>query len=254
MVLSTFIATSLFTSDSFCHIDHVIAIITTYPMTALPASGYATITVNKFNTSLPIGQVLVNFTISSLKANTSYIIKRSGTVLNTTPADSSGTINFNNSNWLSAHVFTVEEAPLGTGSITCYAMHVNQTTPIPDATVSLYYQGGAPAGLPNVSGADGKFVFTNIASGSYFVNITKACYQSNQSSVFTVSANATIDIGAISLMLYDVYRDGIVDIGDLTVVAQHFYETPNPPYPVYDVNGDGVVDFSDVDLVMNNLG
>ncbi|HLB69579.1 MAG: hypothetical protein OIN88_11515 [Candidatus Methanoperedens sp.] len=59
-------------------------------MTARPASGSTTVTVNSFNTSLPAGQVLVNFTVgttngnqvnfnvSSLKANANYIIKRDG--------------------------------------------------------------------------------------------------------------------------------------------------------------------------------
>ena len=39
---------------------------------------------------------------------------------------------------------------------------------------------------------------------------------------------------------YDVNENGVVDIGDLTIIGQHFNEIVSAPYPRYDVNSDGV--------------
>ncbi|RJS73797.1 hypothetical protein CW714_02500, partial [Methanophagales archaeon] len=95
----------------------------THNMTAVPSSGYATITVNKFNTSLPQGEILVNFTsnttngtnvvftIGDLIPNKYYLIRKDCNSFTTKRADSTGHITFSNSEWRSAHTFTVEEIP-----------------------------------------------------------------------------------------------------------------------------------------------
>jgi len=66
--------------------------------------------------------------------------------------------------------FTVEEDPQPVGNITGKINHVNLTS-LPGATVSLYYQDGAPYGMTASSGADGTFRFNNISVDSYYVNI-----------------------------------------------------------------------------------
>ena len=95
----------------------------THNMTAVPSSGYATITVNKFNTSLPQGEILVNFTsnttngtnvvftVGDLIPNKYYLIRKDCNSFTTKRADSTGHITFSNSEWRSAHTFTVEEIP-----------------------------------------------------------------------------------------------------------------------------------------------
>jgi len=95
--------------------------LTMYNMTALPASDSADITVNKFDTSLPQGEILVNFTANttdgnnvvftvwSLKPSYYYLIKRDGFDFATKQPNSSGYIQFNNSEW-STRIFTIEES------------------------------------------------------------------------------------------------------------------------------------------------
>ena len=94
--------------------------VTTYPMTARPTINPATITVNKFDTSLSQGNILVDFTanttdgnnvaftVNELQPNQNYLIKKDGTNFTTTQANSTGYIQFSNSEW-SEHTFTIEE-------------------------------------------------------------------------------------------------------------------------------------------------
>jgi len=80
-------------------------------MKASPASAPATITVNSFNTSLPAGQVLVNFTANTTKDNNI--------------------------------AFTIEKGPRSTGIISDTIRYINQT-PLAGANVTLYNQDGSP--------------------------------------------------------------------------------------------------------------
>ena len=96
-------------------------IIKTYPMTARPAHDSATVNITKFDTSFSKGNILVEFTadtingnnviftISTLKPNINYLIKKDGANFTTVQADSAGEITFSNSGW-SLHTFTVEES------------------------------------------------------------------------------------------------------------------------------------------------
>ena len=95
--------------------------INSYPMTARPSIEPVNININKFNTSLPQGDILVNFTadtvdgnnvaftVGDLKPYCCYLVKRDGEKLTATKANCSGYIKFNNSQW-SKHTFTIEEA------------------------------------------------------------------------------------------------------------------------------------------------
>jgi hypothetical protein len=53
---------------------------------------------------------------------------------------------------------------------------------------------------------------------------------------------------------YDVNEDGIVDIGDITIIGQHFNELTTPPYPRYDVNMDNVVNIADMAIAGQHFG
>ncbi|MCZ7361007.1 MAG: hypothetical protein O8C55_13125 [Candidatus Methanoperedens sp.] len=119
-------------------------------MTAHPSSGSATVTVNSFNTSLPAGQVLVNitasstngnnvnFTVSTLSQGRNYIIKKGGSSFATKQADSSGRIEFGNSEW-SEGTFTIQEGSSPEGSISGRLSRINET-PIAGATVLAVLQ------------------------------------------------------------------------------------------------------------------
>lgn len=53
---------------------------------------------------------------------------------------------------------------------------------------------------------------------------------------------------------YDVNENGVVDIGDIAVIGQHFNEAVSSPYPRYDVNMDGVVNIMDIVLAGQHFG
>ena len=53
---------------------------------------------------------------------------------------------------------------------------------------------------------------------------------------------------------YDVTNNGVVDIGDITVIGQHFMVVVTPPYPRYDVNMDGIVNIMDLVIVGQHFG
>lgn len=96
--------------------------VTSYPITVKPSNEPVKIKVNKFNTSLPAGNVLVDITVDSannnnivfsvgeLKPENYYLVKKGGIEYISLKADSSGYIQFKNSDW-SNQSLTVEEAP-----------------------------------------------------------------------------------------------------------------------------------------------
>ncbi len=53
---------------------------------------------------------------------------------------------------------------------------------------------------------------------------------------------------------YDVNENGIVDIGDLETIGQHFNDIVSLPYPRYDVNMDGIVDVLDITITAQHYG
>ncbi|RLG44454.1 MAG: hypothetical protein DRN81_04555, partial [Thermoproteota archaeon] len=87
---------------------------------ATPTSNPVTIVVNKFNTSLSPGEVVVNFTantsngnnviftVCSLKSNVTYVIKKDSSVFAKKVTNLTGCLSFNNSQWSEA-TFTIEE-------------------------------------------------------------------------------------------------------------------------------------------------
>lgn len=100
--------------------------VTSYSMTVKPDREPVTVNVSKFDTSLSTGDILVNFTVNSpdnnsvllniggLKAGSYYLIKENGVKFASLKANSSGQIEFENSEWpteWSNHSFTVEEDP-----------------------------------------------------------------------------------------------------------------------------------------------
>ena len=92
-------------------------------MTARPASDPATITVNQFDTSLPRGDIFIAFTVRTTNENNVvftvndlppghiYLIKRDNVNFALRQANSSGSIQFRNSDW-PEHTFTIRECRL----------------------------------------------------------------------------------------------------------------------------------------------
>ncbi|MCK5611740.1 hypothetical protein KAR91_58265, partial [Candidatus Pacearchaeota archaeon] len=93
---------------------------TLYQMSMTPSTNTSSMRINKFNTSEIVNNVAVNFTANStdgtkvdfliwdLLSNHHYLIKKDGTNFTTTQANSTGYIQFSNSEW-SEHTFTIEE-------------------------------------------------------------------------------------------------------------------------------------------------
>jgi len=130
----------------------------------------------------------------------------------------------------SSTTFTVIEWPhapaliLGPSSASGMVVFVNQM-PIPDASITLYYQNGVPYGQTAISGTDGRFQFNNIPAGSYYVEISKPLYLTSKSSVFNVDSSANVEIGAMTMIYLDVNGDGEIDVRDINIIGQHFGES-----------------------------
>ncbi|MCX9084879.1 MAG: cohesin domain-containing protein [Candidatus Methanoperedens sp.] len=91
------------------------------------------------------------------------------------------------------------------------------------------------------------WVTNNSSSGNHVINI---------------SVNDGTEIVSETIMVYinnyypryDINQDGVVDIGDLTVIGQYFNEDVTHPYPRYDVNMDGKVNIMDIVLAAGHYG
>lgn len=84
-------------------------------------------------------------------------------------------------------------------------------------------------------------------SGYHTINISVG------DGVATSTSSLTIYINNV-YPRYDVNENGEVDIGDLTIIGQHFNDIVSAPYPRYDVNSDGVVNILDITLTAQYFG
>lgn len=85
------------------------------------------------------------------------------------------------------------------------------------------------------------------SSGNHVINISVNDGKELVSKTITVQINNVYP-------RYDVNQNGIVDIGDITLIGQYFNAKVTPPYPLYDVNMDGVVNIADIVLVAQYFG
>ncbi|MFH1259415.1 MAG: right-handed parallel beta-helix repeat-containing protein [Elusimicrobiota bacterium] len=111
--------------------------ITTYPMTANPQTGSASITVNKFDLSLSKGETLVevvaetadgnnvDFVIGDLKAETNYEIKRSSLTCQIIKSNANQYVKFSNSEW-STKTFTITETDTEADIVTPPEVEISQ--------------------------------------------------------------------------------------------------------------------------------
>jgi hypothetical protein len=85
------------------------------------------------------------------------------------------------------------------------------------------------------------------SSGNHVINISVNDGKELVSKTITVQINNVYP-------RYDVNQNGIVDIGDITLIGQYFNAKVTPPFPLYDVNMDGVVNIADIVLVAQHFG
>lgn len=85
------------------------------------------------------------------------------------------------------------------------------------------------------------------SSGNHIINISVSDGTDLVSKTIFVSVNNIYP-------RYDVNENGIVDIGDLTIIAQHFNEIVSAPYPRYDVNMDSYVNIVDIVITAQHFG
>ena len=107
-------------SEYLLNLDETIEV-KTYNMTAVPASDSATITANKFDTSLPEGEILIDITVSTNNGNnvvfnlfeltawTCYEIAKDGIFFVICQADADGEINFTNSQWSASNNIIIKQ-------------------------------------------------------------------------------------------------------------------------------------------------
>lgn len=104
--------------------------------------------------------------------------------------------------------------------------------------------------LATLTAADGTFT-VEVASGEYTITASYAGYLSSQRTVMV--GVLPITLPAVMLVGGDADGNGVVDLGDLTLVGRH-YNTAPPGDPRADINGDGQVDLIDLILVGVNYG
>ena len=172
-------------------------IITTYSMTAISTTDPLDITVNKFDTSLSQGEILVDFTantiegnnviftIGSLKPAHHYSVKRNDILFTTEQADSSGYIQFSNSEW-SACSFTIEESSTPPAPGTISGTVINKTS------------GALIEGVRVEAGAwydntdqNGNYTISNIPEDTYTVTASKEGYENSSEPVTVTAGNTT---------------------------------------------------------------
>jgi hypothetical protein len=103
---------------------------------------------------------------------------------------------------------------------------------------------------------DGVQVST-LSSYNWTTNYSSAGYHDISISVSDgkISVNSTITVYINNVYpRYDINSNGIVDIGDLVIIGQHFNEMVSAPYPKYDVNMDGIVDIMDITIIGQHFG
>lgn len=168
--------------------------ISAYDLYAVPSSEHVDIIVNKFNTSLQQGEILVNFTanatngnnvvftIRGLRPNHYYLIKRDGIDFATKQANSSGYIQFSNSEW-SARTFTIEESSIATGNISGTVTEKDTGTPTEGAIVTA-------DGYSNITNSTGGYIIT-LQVGNYTVTATKNGYYPNSTTAQVLENQTT---------------------------------------------------------------
>ncbi|MDQ6779953.1 MAG: TonB-dependent receptor [Candidatus Eremiobacteraeota bacterium] len=95
--------------------------------------------------------------------------------------------------------------------------------PVPDASVQLQ----APEGVRStVSNAQGSFVFGGVGVGSYYVQVSKVGYQTQQSSTIYITEVATVEVNVA------LQRSSTVTLGRITVSASRGVQTSPVIYNV----------------------
>ncbi len=168
-----------------------------YPITAVPTTGLATIIVNRFDTSLPLGNIIidynintpngntVNFTVITLKPNINYLIKKDGAVLTTVQSDSTGLIKFNSSIWSTNNQITIEETnlPITVGNVWGKVLDIN-SNPLPDAAINS-------SNSSTLTDVNGDYLLQNIPTGFQSITTSKTGYIT-QTKQITVIENDTV--------------------------------------------------------------
>jgi len=175
---------------------------TVYNMTAVPTSDSAIVVLNRFDTSLSQGEILVNFTANTTDGNNIvftiwglkpyhyYLIKRDGIEFVTKQANSSGYIQFSNSKWPTKRLFTIEELSMFTATVEGTVIDNKTGNPIVGATVTVgsYSTKTKSTGHYNLSLPAGDYTITASAPG-YFEQSLQIEVKENQ----TVFANFYLD-------------------------------------------------------------
>jgi len=118
----------------------------------------------------------------------------------------------------------------------------------PNSDALIYSATGLPGGA-NFNTESHIFSWTpdKGQAGSYHVHfeVTDGSLVDTEDVTITVS---------VSYPSYDINKDGIVDILDITIIVENYGTTTVEPYPRCDVNTDGIVNIEDLDCVASHFG
>lgn len=134
------------------------------------------------------------------------------------------------------------------GSIAGTITYACNATEIEGATVKLTTQGGAEV-ASTTTDANGKYGFTGVPAGDYYVNASKLGFWDNSTDV-TVTEGVTTTADMMLRLKGDLNNNGGTDIGDVAKVANMVVGNV-PEDPKADFNGNGDVDIGDAAKIAN---
>jgi len=214
------------------------------------------ITVTKWNTSLPQGQIIVNFTaesvdgnnvnftVCSLTATKNYTINRDGSSFVVKTADSSGCILFNNSVW-TAHIFTIEEQSSCTGI--CYVAADGTGDYTTDGSKDQVEINQALLRINSTGGGT-----VHIKSGTYLVNESIYVYSNTVFEGDNLTSVIRLD-GTNRQLTLNLITNADQTNGNRNITIRNALidgNRANDPYHVSGTNGSNAIYLKKVDLAL----
>jgi uncharacterized delta-60 repeat protein len=178
-------------------------------------------------------------TTTTTEPITTYSYSSAGDyIVNLMVTDDDGAINS------TSEEITVSET---SGSVSGTITYASDGTGIEGATVKLT-QGGAEIDSTTTD-ASGKYEFSDVSSGDYYVNASKSGFWENAAAV-TVTEGATTTADMMLMLKGDFNNNGAVDIGDVAKVANMVVGNVQKDLQA-DFNGNGDVDIGDAAKIAN---
>jgi len=213
----------------------------------------------------------VSFSLSGFVAGTEYLVKRSGSLIETVTANSSGFISFENNIW-STHlfeIFKVGEGPFDV--IPPVVSDVYKSVSIPlDTEIDFGWENISCTVTDNVEvyqvflnitfpdSIKNNFLMINDSGIKYYFNTSFEDFGNYSYFIWASDTSGNIVLtGVYDFPLppnCDINIDGEVNVLDQVLVSNHYSDTGSAGWIREDVDNNGIVAVIDLVIVSNNYG